>query len=233
VARGVTCSRCGASTPLPDDVRVPTFACAFCHETLSTAAYAGSDVVSAEQMRAHFAGLMDNRGAPQAPQVQFTNTRTEPRPCVHCGVVLQVPLDMRAKTVACAACGRTEPVTRYFSDGQRMMLDAQRQISGNQALARLRAQGVPCGQCGARNPVTEEAAVQVICQYCRAPILLSDHVDTSAVARSRLRMGVDQLRAGIADRERQQKRLNVIITVAVFACIGLALVVFLVLQAAR
>jgi hypothetical protein len=109
VSRGVACSRCGASAPLPDDLRVPTFTCAFCQQTLSTAAYAGKDVVSAEQMRAHFAGLMANPLATPAPSVQFTNTRTEPRPCVHCGVALQVPLDMRTKVVACSACGRTEP----------------------------------------------------------------------------------------------------------------------------
>jgi DNA-directed RNA polymerase subunit RPC12/RpoP len=210
---------------------VPTFACAYCHEPLSTAAYAGRDVVSAEEMRAHFAGLLANPGATPAPQPVFVNTRTEPRPCVHCGAALQVPLDMRAKTVACPACGRTEPVARYLSDAQRLLLDAQQQIAGNQALARLRAEGVPCSRCGARTPVTEQAAVQVICQYCKAPILLSEHVDTSAVARSRLRLGVDQLRASIAEQERKQKRLGLIITAVVLTCVGLALVVVLVAQA--
>lgn len=39
---GVTCSRCGASTPLPDDLRTPTFSCAFCHGELQAAAYAGA-----------------------------------------------------------------------------------------------------------------------------------------------------------------------------------------------
>jgi hypothetical protein len=124
-------------------------------------------------------------------------------------------------------------VTRYLSDMQRVALDAQRQIAGNQALARLRAEGVPCGQCGARNPVTEDAAVQIICQYCRAPILLSDHVDTSAVARSRLRLGVDRLRASMAEDERKQKRINLIIAVVVVAGVSIALVLVFVFQIGR
>jgi hypothetical protein len=50
-----------------------------------------------------------------------------------------------------------------LTDAQRMMLDAQRQMAGNQALAKLRAEGVPCGTCGALNPVADPAAVQVVC----------------------------------------------------------------------
>ena len=43
--RGVTCPECGASTLLPDDLTVPSFACAFCHAVLSTAAFAGVAVL--------------------------------------------------------------------------------------------------------------------------------------------------------------------------------------------
>jgi DNA-directed RNA polymerase subunit RPC12/RpoP len=208
---------------MPDDLLVPTFQCAYCHEQLSTAAYAGRDVVSAEEMRVHLAGLMTNpRAAGPAPRVAFTNTRTHPATCVHCHAALLVPLDMRAKTVECPGCRRVEPVTRYVSDAQRMMLDMQRQIAANQELARLRTDGVPCSRCGAKNPVTEEAAVQIICRFCGAPVLLSDHVDTSAVARSRMKLGLNQMRERMADDERKQRRNAVIIVVLVLSGISLA-----------
>lgn len=224
MARGVTCGRCGAATPMPDNLLVPTFQCAYCHEQLSTAAHAGRDVVSAEEMRVHLAGLMTHpRAAGPAPRFEFTNTRTHPAACVHCGAALLVPLDMRAKTVECPGCRRVEAVTRYVSDAQRMMLDMQAQISANQALSRLRAEGVPCSRCGAKNPVTEEAAVQIVCRFCGAPILLSDHVDTSAVARSRMKLGVNQVRERIAEGERKQKRNAVIILVCVLAGVGIVL----------
>jgi DNA-directed RNA polymerase subunit RPC12/RpoP len=230
MAQGVTCSRCGAGTPLPDDLRTPAFECAYCHAQLSTAAYAGKDVVSAEQMRAQ---MTNPRAAQPATPHAFINTRTQAAPCVHCGVVLQVPLDMRAKTVDCPACKRVEPVQRYFADGQRLMLDMQRQIAGNQALARLGTDGVPCSRCGGLNPVTEAAAVQVVCRYCGAPILLSDHVDTSAVARSRLKLGIQEMRGAMTEQQRKQKRLNLIITGVVFGGIALVLLVVFALHIAQ
>ena len=55
--RGVTCSACGAATPLPDDLLVPTFACAFCHATLTTADYAGEAAVSADALVGHIERL--------------------------------------------------------------------------------------------------------------------------------------------------------------------------------
>jgi hypothetical protein len=95
---------------------------------------------------------------------------------------------------------------------------------------------VPCHACGARNAITDVAAVQVVCTSCGAAILLSDHVSADAVARSRLKQGVAELRAGIADQEKRAVRRNLIITLSVFGAMlaaGIVIAVISVLASHR
>jgi DNA-directed RNA polymerase subunit RPC12/RpoP len=232
MGRGVACGRCGASTPLPDDIRVPSFRCAYCGVELATSAYVGREIASAEAMRQHFQAIAkDPREAMQspAPRLEGGNRETRESRCRRCGAPVQVPLDLHARAVACGACGHTDGIAVHVSDKERFFLDMQRQMEGNKALARLRAEGVPCHACGARNPVTDVAAVQVVCKSCGAAILLSEHVPADAVARSRLKLGVSELRAGIAAQQKRAAKVNVIVTLSVFGAFALAAVVAIVL----
>jgi hypothetical protein len=207
---------------MPDDLLVPTFQCAYCHEQLSTAAYAGQGRrVGGGDARAprrrddgpspgRTGAALRFRQHEDTPGVVRALRRGGPRAARHAYEVLRVP--------RLSACRGGDPL---LSDGQRMMLDMQAQVPGNQTLARLRAEGVPCSRCGAKNPVTDEAAVQIVCRFCGAPILLSDSVDTSAVARSRLKLGMNQMFQMVEDDERKQKRNTVIIIVCVITGISI------------
>jgi hypothetical protein len=64
MGRGVACSKCGATTPLPDDLRTPTFSCAYCGDSLATAAYAGRSAVSADEMRGYLLEVVTHGRAP-------------------------------------------------------------------------------------------------------------------------------------------------------------------------
>lgn len=204
MSRGVTCSRCGASTPLPDDLTVPSFACAFCHAVLETAAYAGQAAVSADALLGYVgAALESGVGAPEsAPRFEGGSTSPRAASCRHCAAPVEVPLDVSVRELSCAGCGRRQPVSDYVSDEERFALDMQRQVAGNEALVRLRAEGVPCGKCGAKSAVPDDGSVQLVCPYCGATILLSDHVDASAVARARLKHGVYAVRS---------RRVNIVV----------------------
>jgi DNA-directed RNA polymerase subunit RPC12/RpoP len=226
MGHGVACGRCGASTPLPDDLRVPSFRCAYCGAELATSAYVGKDIASAEQVREHFRAIVaDPRHVAQTPMPRFesTNAATRASTCRHCGAPVAVPLDLRAKTFECPACKKTDYVTAHVSDKERFALDMQRQMAGNQALAQLRAAGVPCQACGARNAIVDPAAVQVVCTSCGAAILVSDHVASDAVARSRLKQGLVEMRAGLAESQKRQARTNVIIVVVVVVAVAIIL----------
>ena len=220
---GVACQRCGASTPLPDDVRVASFRCAYCGAELATAAYVGRDIASAEGMREHMRAIVaDPHHLRQRPMPRFEsgNAATRPSTCRFCHGPVAVPLDLRSKTFECPTCRRTDAVEAHVQGKERFFLDMQRQMEGNQALARLRAEGVACHACGARNPVVDPAAVQVVCSHCRAVILLADHVPSDAVARARLKLGIAELRAGLAERQKRQARITAIIVVAVVAVVA-------------
>src|ERR1700722_14425344 len=105
MGHGVACSKCGASTPLPDDLRLPTFQCAFCGEQLATAAYAGRSALSADEMREHLLKVVSG-GSASGPVTHFEqhSTATRPGTCVHCGRPIKVPLDLQARTVDCPSC---------------------------------------------------------------------------------------------------------------------------------
>lgn len=233
--RGVTCTACGASTLLPEDLRVPTFSCSYCKATLQTAAYAGAGAVSADALMAHMRQQIaspprDVREAiASAPKFQGGSTETRPGTCVGCRAPVQVPLDLSVRQLRCGACGLDQPVSQHISDAERFQLDMQRQVSGNQALKAIERDGVPCTKCGGKNAVPTDGSVQVPCQFCGATILLSDHVDASAVARSRLKHGVYAMRDEIMRaQEAQQRRERLIALAIVVVVLGTASVVALV-----
>jgi len=230
--RGVTCHQCGASTPLPDDLRVPTFQCAFCKTVLQTASYAGHSAVSADALLGHLqaavaspATAMD--AARSAPRFEGGDTSSRPAACLRCGAEVQVPLALHVHQLTCGACHAVQPVTDYLSDKVRLELDMARQVAGNEALKRLQAEGVPCTKCGGRNPVPEDGSIQLVCKFCSATILLSDHVDASAVARQRLKHGVFGLRDELMRKQKEQDRIRnvlipagIVISILILAALG-------------
>ncbi len=232
---GVTCTFCGASTPLPDDLRVPAFACAFCKATLRTADYAGSAAVSADGLIGYLQESFANpetaiERAQHAPRFEGGDTNTRPAPCLRCGETLAVPLDLQVSTVTCPGCKSPQPVSGYISDRERFELDMARQAAGNQAYKRLLAEGVRCGRCGGTNPVPDDGSVQLVCSFCGAAVLLAEHVDPSAIARHRLKHGVfalrdEALRMNAAHTQRTNRVVGVVVAllVAGFVVAGLLL----------
>ncbi len=220
--RGVRCPRCGASTPLPDDLRVPSFACAFCHGMLETAQFAGVGAVSADALLGHMEKMIANPSADlaesirAAPRLRGGSTESRPDRCKHCGAEVAVPLDVEIGTFVCGGCGRTEQVDRYIPDAERFELDMQRQVAGNQELARIKAEGAPCGNCGALNAVPSDGSIQFVCTSCGAAILLSAHVDASAIARDRLAKGVFAMRDEmIREQEARDRKVRRIVGVVI------------------
>jgi hypothetical protein len=230
MGRGVECKACGASTPLPDDLRVPTFQCAFCNAQLQTVAYVGETAQAADEMRAFFQRAVQTPNdlgvAPKLPTANRGASR--PSRCRKCGGAIDVSLDMRVHQVTCGACGHADAVNAHISDGERLQLDMARQISGNDALKRLRVEGVACGRCGGKNPVLDDGAVQIICSQCAQPILLADHVDPDALARSRLKHAALELRAGIKAKQKNESRTVGIVLGIVFGVIAIGTVIALI-----
>ncbi|MBX3189663.1 MAG: hypothetical protein KF819_21745 [Labilithrix sp.] len=236
MGRGVSCHRCGASTPMPDDLRVPVFACAFCRAELATASYAGAAAVSADALIGHLGQAMDGtvpvaQAAVTAPRFEGGSTDARAANCQHCAAPIAVPLDLQVRELTCTGCGRVQAVNRYVSDDERFALDMQRQVAGNEAFKRLCADGVPCSRCGAKNAVPEDGSVQLPCTFCKATILLSDHVDASAIARARLKHGVFALRdAAIQQQTSRDRRTTTIIVGCVVGGIVVSLILGLVLS---
>ena len=227
IERGVTCPRCGASTPLPDDLRAPSFACAFCHATLDTAAFAGRGAVSADALLGHMrAAVADPANAiasiPLAPRFEDENATTRPAQCRDCHAAVAVPMNLRVHTFACAGCGKPQRVSDYVSDRERFEADMARQVAGNDALKRLRAEGVACPKCGGHNAVPEGASVQFPCGFCAATILLADHVDAGAVARQRLKENVFGLRDELMRKQQHRDRMTTRIIVGAIALVAVA-----------
>jgi DNA-directed RNA polymerase subunit RPC12/RpoP len=209
---------------LPGDLRVPSFRCSACGAELATSAYVDKSIASVEQMRVYLEGLAANpraAGARPAPRFETTNADVRPATCRHCGGAVSVPLSLRDKTFVCPTCHRTEAIVNYVTDKERFVLDMQRQMAGNRALKDLRTAGVPCHRCGAQNPIADPAAVQVVCSYCGAAILLSDHVSADAIARARLKQGLVDLRAGFEAAQKTQDR-KVLILVACILGVAVA-----------
>lgn len=227
--QGVACTSCGASTPLPDDLRTPTFQCAFCKATLSTAHYAGVSAVSADALHAHMRQHIAQPPADviaairSAPKFEGQSTETRAMPCKRCGGSVGVPLDLTVRQLTCGGCGATQWVNEYISDGERFAMDMQRQVAGNDALEALKANGVPCTKCGGINPFPPDGQIQTVCKFCGAVVLLSEHVDATAVARARLKENVFGLRDELMREQQRRDRLtSIVIGVVVIGGLAIA-----------
>lgn len=228
--RGVTCPHCGASTPLPDDLRTPTFPCAFCKTVLETARFAGQAAVSADAVVGYMSEAIASKRMPDAdsiasaPRFEEENQASRPAACLACGAQVQVPLNLRVHHLTCGACGRTQPVNGYISDQERFELDMARQVAGNEALKRLQAEGLSCTKCGGKNPIPADGSVQLPCKFCGATILLSDHVDEGAVARQRLKHGVFAMKDELMRQQEARDRRVRYGVIALFVVLGLVAV---------
>jgi len=186
---------------MPDDLRTPTFACAFCRGELRTADYAGAAAVSADALLAHVRAAVALPSAAEAieaarsaPRFQETSSASRAAQCLKCAGPVEVPLDLYQHQFTCPGCHAVQQVNDYVSDKERLELDMARQVAGNEAYRRLLAEGVACGRCGGVNAVRDDGSVQLTCSFCGAAVLLSDHVDAGAVARHRLKHGVFAMR---------------------------------------
>lgn len=225
--KGVTCTSCGASTPLPEDLRTPRFACEYCHDELDTVAYAGLGAVRADEMRAVLDGIARGEVPTTSPApLVHGGDATRVLPCAHCAAPLAVPLNVTIARVTCGGCGRTEPVARYIGDAERLELDMQRQVAGNAALAALVRDGIACDRCGAPTRIPEPIPVQVVCASCDHATLLSGHVPADAVDRARLKHSALALRAALQAQTTAPSRTNtyvglaVIVVIAAIAIVG-------------
>lgn len=221
---GVTCTHCGASTPLPADLRVATFACTYCHGELETATFAGIGAVRVDEMGAFLndalaAGTADGL---VAPTLVHGTAGFRTLPCSTCKAPLEVPLDVTIGKVTCGACNRTFPVASYISDAERMTIDMARQQAGNDELKRLIAEGLHCRKCNAHNAIVQPIEVQQLCTSCGGVILLSDHVAPDAVDRARLKAAVFGIRDQAMAMNAAHGRRNAIL----IAClIGVAIAI--------
>ena len=229
MSRGIRCPQCGASTPLPDDLRVPTFACAFCQKALVTADFAGVSAVSADALLGHMESAFADPATAmdrihEAPRFVGGSTQSRAMACLRCSAPVEVPLDLEVRELRCAGCGQTQAIHAYIPDDERFRLDMERQVAGNDALKRIQAEGVPCGRCGGQNRVPDDGSVQFVCAFCGAAILLSDHVDATAVARQRMKHGVygmrDELRRQQAERDAKVKWIVAAVVVAVTVAVA-------------
>lgn len=224
--RGVTCQHCGASTPLPADLRAATFACAFCGAQNNTAAVVGREATSADALLGHLEQIVANPGnlreqVQSAPRFEGGSAGTRAAQCTRCHAPVEVPLDVTVQQFVCGACGSTERVDAYVSDKERLDIDMARQVAGNEAFKRLVAEGVPCVRCAGKNAVPDDGSVQLVCRFCQATILLTDHVDASAIARSRLKHRVFAMRdqALRANEGTERRARTIAITVAVLVAV--------------
>jgi hypothetical protein len=112
-----TCTRCGATTPLPGDLTTPTFPCAYCGAVLSTAAVAGASVVSADRFVGHLQGAIANPSAyrpGEAPRFDNGNLPRQPGVSSQDQFVQEMARQLagnqalarlRAEGVTCPQCG--------------------------------------------------------------------------------------------------------------------------------
>lgn len=229
---GVKCVHCGASTPLPADLRVPTFECAYCHGQLETAKYAGEGAVRVDEMGAYLNTALQTGSTEgmTAPKLVHGTAGFRELPCLACKVTLQVPLDVTINQVTCGGCGKTAPVNRYIDDVERMNIDMARQQAGNDEVKRLIAEGVSCRKCNAPNPVLEPISVQQTCTSCGGVILLSDYAPADAIDRQRLKAVVFGIRDQAMAMNAAHGRRNAIIIACV---IGVVIAIVLGINFAR
>ena len=225
MANGVVCHHCGATTPLPSDLRASAFSCRYCHATLETARYAGSAAVSADVLAAHMQEIIENpppEGFDSVPAPRFEQSfGTKLEICGLCGQQVRVPLDLQVSAFNCTSCGRTQSVRDYISDEDRLMLDLRRQEAGNRQLQAAREQGVVCGRCGGSNQIPDDGSVQIACRFCGAVVLLSEHVDADALARTRLWHNVmETVDEQVEKYEKRQRARDLKMTVCILAGIS-------------
>lgn len=219
---GVKCSTCGASTPLPSDLRVPTFECQYCHARLETAKYAGEGAVRVDEMGAFMNAALDagTTDGLVAPKLVHGTAGFQKHPCFACKTELDVPLNVTISMVTCPACGREAHVNRYISDADRLMIDQARQIAGNEELKKLQATGMNCRKCNAHNSVAEPIEVQQLCASCGAVILLSDYVPPDAIDRARLKAQVFGIRDRAMAMQAKSGRTTALVILSIILVIG-------------
>lgn len=217
----MTCSQCGASTPLPADLRIPTFHCAYCNAALSTTAYAGVGAVRVDEMGAFFNAVVESGSAEGhvAPKLVHGTAGMRRMPCFACTAEIEIPLDVTISRVTCTSCGRDAAVNRYISDVERLQIDMARQVSGNAELKRLIAEGVQCKRCNAQNTFGDPVPVQLECTSCRGVILISDYVASDAVDRSRLRANAYAMRDNLIAKRTASGNRNAIVIVAIIVVV--------------
>lgn len=218
--RGITCTHCGGSSPVPADLRTPSFPCAFCGTILSTTAVAGHAAVSADGTIANLREAVTRPVSPEAvarmPVYRERPSHVRAAKCHHCGADVAVPLDLHEKELVCAACQRRQPITLYISDRERFELDMRRQVAANAELARARAEGVPCLSCGASCPVPDDGSIQTRCATCGAVVMLADHVDAGALARRRLMHGVHAIKNELTEQQAaRDRKVKVVVALGV------------------
>jgi len=233
-SRGVSCPACGASTPLPADLRTPTFVCLFCKASLETARFAGAAAVSADALAGYIRGAASGERpveqvVREAPRFEGESTATRASHCTRCKAPVLVPMALTVRSLTCAACGAAQPVSAHVSDQERLAADMARQMEGNAALKRARQEGLSCKGCGGHNPVPPEASLQFPCRFCGVVVLLTDHVDASAVARHRLAGDVfafrDELVREAAARDRKLRNVILAVVGVVVLAVGVAALV--------
>jgi hypothetical protein len=203
---GLTCPRCGARTPLPADLRTPTFPCSRCGGLFETASQAGSTAVSLDAVSAHVHGLVSGaEPLGPMPAVHMQSAATVPRPCRLCGATLHLSTSIGVKTVDCPNCKVTQPVSAYASGMERFAMDMTQQMVENSALQRVRAEGIPCPGCGARIVVPDDGSLQVVCTFCRTPALLADFAPPGAVARARFKHQMSDISAAMDARVKERE----------------------------
>ncbi len=217
----MVCSQCGASTPLPADLRAPTFHCAYCNAELSTAAYAGVGAVRVDEMGAFFNAVVETGTAEGhvAPKLVHGTAGMRRMPCFACKTEIDIPLDVTISKVTCTSCGRDAAVSRYISDAERLQIDMARQVAGNTELERLLAEGVNCRRCNAHNTVREPVPVQLECASCRGVILLSDYIASDAVDRARLKASAYAMRDNLIAKHKASGNRNAIVIVAIIVVV--------------
>lgn len=184
---GVTCAHCGGQTPLPEDLRVPTFTCRYCKQPLETVRYAGESVQVDHQMA--FAdeamdgvfNFFSNPGVMPIANVMPDVVR----PCRRCGQPVTMSLMFQDAAANCSHCGLSSTISDYLTEEQQSALRDEAYEKDAEALQAVRAHGVGCRTCGANNPAPPAATGQSICHHCGAVLLLSDYLPEHLVARVR------------------------------------------------
>jgi hypothetical protein len=221
-ARLVDCPQCGGSTPLPEDLRTQTFHCSFCRLPLRTAEFAGRAAVSADALVGHIRTAVAAPGnamdaALAAPRFQGGDTSFRAADCRHCGAPVSVPMDLQIGELHCAGCKRTQRVDDYIPNAERFRFDMERQVAGNAALKKLQAEGLACTSCGGKNEVPNDGSVQLLCKFCNTTLMLSAYVDPSALARQRLKQGVDQMRDDVMRQHETKQKHTLLVVLALVA----------------